>query len=1175
MTEKTKRGWKQVVFFIGFIFLWGWMGLGSDNQAWDIDKLKTELTAIFQSKGESGVRDFVKGRIDSIGGRFIIEFTESVVKGKKKESLDLCLILAEEKNDEKTKADVWYKIGEYYRVTSDNKKALEYFDAALRIYEKLEDTVGRGNCYRGKGDIYFIKGDNIRALEMYDNALPFFEKAGDLGGLANLYRGKGQVYFYTGDFESANKMYDEALSIFVKSGNIYGQGSMYLLKGLFFYYKGDIKKALESYEKALPLFEKIGEPSGLGNVYRGQGDIYLREGKNSLAMEKYQKALSFFEKANDGLGQANVYRLMGNIYFYSGEQDQALEIYDKALELYKKGEEILGQGNILTRKGEIYLNRGENSMAMEMFDKGLVLFEAAKDPMGQGSVYYFKGDIYFFTGSNSKAIEMYDKAMSFFKEIDEPMGQGNVLNRKGDIYFYTGNNSKALEMYNLAVPFFKMADDLFGQGNILQGTGDIYFRIGDHAKALEIYDKALNIFTEAEVPSSQASIYLRKGFVFHYIGDDTLAFTMLDKALAISEKEKSTGGQGDVYRTKGDIYLRAGKYSDALRMYNSAFTFFEKENYVVGMGELYRKKGDTYFYMEDYPKALEMYEKGESLLKKAGAIESVAYALHGKASVLEKLGKTNETLNLYKESILKLEKVRAQTAIPGMKQTFMESIYDQYEKTVVFMLTNKYYDLGFTYIERMKARVFLDRLAEGLVPLEKGISPELKQKNDDIVSKLSRLNKQMDEATNQKDEKRLTELKRQQLNLQTDFDQLLFKIRLGNPLYSGVQYPEPITLQELQNVLKEDELMLRYFVSPDKLYAFIISKKEFNVIPIGINEASINQLVENYLDSIGIKDYAEIKKYSTRLANEVFKPLKGYLKKRENIIIVPDGELIKVPFESYIIDRDDSRNPVYLVSEYRVKYVQSATVLALIRKHYKREGTTNHFIGFGDPVYDYANFKKEQPEVGTQSTEKGSITGEIHHKKYDKEGGIFVRLIGSGEEVETIADFFKRRSQQAKIYKRVEANETNAKSSDLINFDYIHFSCHGVMGDGFQGLVLSQVPGSPEDGYLTLNEIMNCDYNARLVVLSACQTGKGEMTKGEGVTGLTQAVMYAGTPAVVASLWGVDEDATKDLLVAFYKYMVEGGMTGDEALRKAKLALINSEKYASPYYWAAFVMYGE
>jgi CHAT domain-containing protein len=104
---------------------------------------------------------------------------------------------------------------------------------------------------------------------------------------------------------------------------------------------------------------------------------------------------------------------------------------------------------------------------------------------------------------------------------------------------------------------------------------------------------------------------------------------------------------------------------------------------------------------------------------------------------------------------------------------------------------------------------------------------------------------------------------------------------------------------------------------------------------------------------------------------------------------------------------------------------------------------------------------------------------------------------------------------------------------------------------------------------------MNCDYNAKLVVLSACQTGTGKMERAEGVTGLTRAVMYAGTPAVMASLWKVDDNATKELMINFYRNMLEKNLDKTEALRQAKLELLKTKQYASPLFWSAFVLYGE
>jgi CHAT domain-containing protein len=251
----------------------------------------------------------------------------------------------------------------------------------------------------------------------------------------------------------------------------------------------------------------------------------------------------------------------------------------------------------------------------------------------------------------------------------------------------------------------------------------------------------------------------------------------------------------------------------------------------------------------------------------------------------------------------------------------------------------------------------------------------------------------------------------------------------------------------------------------------------------------------------------------------------------------------------------------------------------VLRKHYPRDSDTKNYIGFGDPVYNYKKFKQEktkQAALTQQSPKNVDEIKEMYRSRYARAGGIMDRLPHSGEEIKTIAQLFEKASLKSVVHLREQAGEDNAKAANMKDFDFIHFACHGLLNDDFQCLVLSQdIPDAKEDGYFTLNEIMNCDYNAKLVVLSACETGSGKMERAEGVTGLTRAVMYAGTPAVVASLWKVDDVATKELMVEFYENMLEKNMEKTEALRQAKLELIKSKKYRSPLFWSAFVMYGE
>jgi CHAT domain-containing protein len=313
--------------------------------------------------------------------------------------------------------------------------------------------------------------------------------------------------------------------------------------------------------------------------------------------------------------------------------------------------------------------------------------------------------------------------------------------------------------------------------------------------------------------------------------------------------------------------------------------------------------------------------------------------------------------------------------------------------------------------------------------------------------------------------------------------------------------------------------------------------------------------------------------YGKILYHELLKPLESELKTNRDIIIIPDRYLAKIPYESFIIDEKKSGRPLFLLEKYLLKYMQSSSLLSVLRIHYQRNRETNNFIAFGDPAYDYDNFKQGKPEFGNPNPVRGDEITEIHRGKYLREGSKLGRMSGSGDEVNIIAELFKNKNQTSIVHLRINATEENAKKADMNEFVYIHFACHGILGDIFLCLVLSQVPAAKEDGYFTMNEIMNCDYNAKLVVLSACQTDSGIMERSEGVTGLTRAVMYAGTRTVIASLWKVDDRAAKEFMVRFYKNLLEKKMEINEALRQAKLSLLKTEKYSSSIHWGAFVLY--
>jgi CHAT domain-containing protein len=170
---------------------------------------------------------------------------------------------------------------------------------------------------------------------------------------------------------------------------------------------------------------------------------------------------------------------------------------------------------------------------------------------------------------------------------------------------------------------------------------------------------------------------------------------------------------------------------------------------------------------------------------------------------------------------------------------------------------------------------------------------------------------------------------------------------------------------------------------------------------------------------------------------------------------------------------------------------------------------------------------------------------------------------------------------QYKVALDFEASREAATSDELGQYRYVHFATHGFLNDHhpaeLSGIVLSlfNERGRPQDGFLRAHEIFNLKLKADVVVLSACQTGLGKEVRGEGLIGLTRGFMYAGTPRVVTSLWDVDDAATAELMVRFYRGMLIEKLRPAKALQAAQVSMLKEKRYGLPYYWAAFTLQGE
>ncbi len=309
---------------------------------------------------------------------------------------------------------------------------------------------------------------------------------------------------------------------------------------------------------------------------------------------------------------------------------------------------------------------------------------------------------------------------------------------------------------------------------------------------------------------------------------------------------------------------------------------------------------------------------------------------------------------------------------------------------------------------------------------------------------------------------------------------------------------------------------------------------------------------------------AEQRKLGEELFALLLGPLAQGLEPGQRLVIAPDGLLYYLPFETLRHRRH------YLIEDHEISYAPSASVLKLLQQASEKHqnAAQMELLAFGDPAF------------GPSATGKSGQPGR------SQLGGVMGRLWGNGNdrvpvlprtraEILAISKLFP--PEQRSIFLGRQATEEAVKREPLNRYRRIHFATHSLIDERFparSGVLLTLDANPTEDGFLDAGEIAELKLDCELVVLSACQTGRGQLVSGEGLVGLARAFLYAGARAIAVSLWNVSDLSTEHLMTDFYRHLAahENAAT---ALRQAKLKMLRSRQAARhPYYWAPFVLVG-
>jgi CHAT domain-containing protein/Tfp pilus assembly protein PilF len=937
------------------------------------------------------------------------------------------------------------------------------------------------------------------------------------------------------------------------------------------------RKALARYEEILTLWQKVGDPAAeiitlneIGAIHRGLGD-------SEKALTLYERALALALETGDHRGEALTRQNLGVALYQLGQNQPSIEDLQEAVRLW----EPLGEPSALAvayySLGVVQFADGDPEAALDSLNRALEISREAGEP-DQASILTAMAILYRDRGEGDRALEISREALEISRSIQDRGAEALVLQTMAGIYLRRGELQQALELFTSTLEVQRQIGNRGAEAWALSSLGATTLALGESDRALDLYEQAFRV--QAEMGSAWQAYTLRDiGWVYDRKGQPGKALDYYTQALELSRKFKDHRNEALCLQGIGQARIALGGARDAVPVLEQALAVYREMGYASGEVNGLLELGRAWQILGDRDRAAGLFQQALTLSRQRKALLSEAVAESGIARLESERGNLPEAAAAMEDSIRIIESIRPKVASQRQRVSFFASRREYYDFYIDLQMRMHERDPHGGHLrsalaasERARARALLDLLAEGRIDVQKGISSDLKQRESEAGNRISLLQSQLLEDVSQGG-KNAARIEAELDEAEDGRDRLEGQIRTEHPRYAAVSNPSPLEPGSIQELLDGRTAFLEYAVGKKESYLFVVTRDRmegYRLPPEG-ELADLVETVREALKEPGRRQYGRYVDAAHRLYQAVLGPAEAALRDRPRLIISPDGPLLLLSFEALLTAPAPSAGAdlygglPYLIREKSVTYVPSASVFAEIGAPAGGVSPAppgGLFLAFADPSY---------PVPPAEQASTGEAWG------FQTDGLTSPRrLPESRREAEGIAALFP--PDEVKIYLDGEASEGNVRDNPLLSkARWIHFAVHGFLNEErpeYSGLLLARDAAPADNGLLQVYEIFNLELSADLVVLSACDTALGKNVSGEGLLGVSRALLYAGAASVAVSLWQVSDASTSDFMVRFYRHLI-GGQEKAEALRQSKLELIREGRYAHPYHWAAFILVGQ
>lgn len=1059
----------------------------------------------------------------------------------------------------------YMRLGEVHWSREDRPGALKAFERAKAQFEKLGARSKQAVVLRRIAAIHAAQGAVGRARAGLRAAIEIHRAEHDarleawaLYDLAYLERSVHQ-------FPKALPLAKRALVLARKAGELDLLARSASIVANLHDDLGDYAAAVIGHRESLAHFRTLGSQWGIVLKLQCLGVSLGKQGELEASIDRYRQALAFATERGLTKYVVTTASMLARTLVEHARRDEAepyMEQAGSALAATKDTNAVLEGTRVL---GTLLKDVARYAAAEEVALRGAKVAEAAQRPLEHAHLQELLGHIRGGRGDLTGSLRARRRALALFDGLGHEAGIGVSLENLARALWNRGDLPKARKRYEQAAAQYRKQGAEKRYVALLPILADIRGQLGDAKGARAFSARALRMAQKLGDPETLALVEAELGRIAAHRGDTKTARPLLERALAYRQSKGLDHASLSLLKSLASLRRKEGAWRAAKRDLRLLLAHSRKLG-AKQMTLLTRLELAEIALVHELQHAEVAVHAAAAveLAKATGSPAGLIRALRLQASSQWELREHDAALRTLDRAIRAARRLRHPGTLVSVlrRAAHLRLIRGEPERALAFAqeglqaMTSDFRGQSDARAAELRAQnsdtfalgalaaMQLGDPAEAVQFLESGRAGALLEALDskDVLrgEQLPELLRALDRSTRERLAVARSDyesaLKRRNhpairaasrtLDAAQDARQALVgRIQRDVKQQADLLYPHPETLEAMQGALADGEALVIIGFCLNSAVAVVVEKETERVADLGTAEHLRSALARFEAHDVD----AKTKEARAALRARLIAPLKLPASVKR-VIISPEGPLCFAPFGA-LLDR-----PITLVP--------SGTTWLRLLEHDGPRGKGR--LALGAP--DYAGTSEEARALywGTSP---------------------LVALPESGKEAGAIG---------TKVLLGPKATEQGLREALAAHerWQAIHLACHAMVDPerpGFSALALTAA--GADDGFLTALEIVRMKIHADLVSLSACQTGRGQIVTGEGILGLTRAFMHAGAPRVLCSLWNVDDDATRELMVKFYELWGKG-VPAAKALAASQAHVRATPKWEHPYYWAAWVLWG-